>query len=370
MNNYSLKIFTDLDSCARHWEYLENAAPCHPFQSSIWCRTLVEAFGENCGQQLRICVLLGENDEPLLLAPLQMKRRGPLRVAVFLDNGLADLNCPLLAPDARIDDVGELLKLLLDSLHCDILEFSKIPPVLADGRANPFAALCKGKHSMAYHSVTLDEGWDTFLATRIKGRFRRKDRKAWNELSRKGAVAFEVAENGSRALEMTQKLIEFKQDWMHNKQVSGVIDTQAAHQFMSRLAEAGQAYLCALTVNGEILAAIWCQIRQERIYALVTSYDMNYAKCSPGRLVLHELIRTCFASGYRRFEMGIGDEDFKIRLADKSLELYRHSAAGSLLGIPCVAWFRIKDTVAHHPRLRALAKGLRKRYHAWSGGEG
>ncbi len=365
MNNCSLNIFEEMDSCARYWEYLENAAPCHPFQSYTWCRSLVDSFAGSIKCRLRICVLLEKDGAPLLLAPLCVTHRGLLRVAGFLDYGLADLNCPLLAPGARIPDSPTLFHSLLGALDCDVLELCKIPPVLADGRPNPFAGICKGRHGMSYHSATLDGTWEDFAARQFNGRTRRRDKHRRKKFEQAGSYGFEIAATPERAVEITKILLEMKLDWMKRKNLSGIVESQAAQDFYLRLAADGKAHVAALTLNGEILAANWSQVRGDRYYGILASYDLDSAQLSPGRLLLLELLRESIKAGYRRLELSIGDDDYKRRLTDRSMELYRHAAMATPQGLPYVALFRVKEYFSKKNRLRGLVKGTQRCFNSF-----
>ena len=47
------------------------------------------------------------------------------------------------------------------------------------------------------------------------------------------------------------------------------------------------------------------------IFSYISSYDIDYAKFSPGQIEIHEQLKWCCENGYTRFEMGWGDLPYK-----------------------------------------------------------
>lgn len=360
MKDYSLILYKDMHSCAEDWALLEKLAPCYPFQSYRWCCTLVDTLLQGIHHQICIFVVSDKNKKPLLLAPLYVKSVKGVRVAGFIDCGLADLNAPLLAPGAPAFEPQWILQMLRSSLAYDVLNFSKIPQYLADGRANPFSQMCKGKHGMMYSYVVLDQTWKEFRTRRLKRKTRQKINYLRNRLSRQGEVNIEVAQTPERAVEITQKLLDLKLVWLRQKQIASIIGSEAVQRFYLRLVLEGIAHVAALTLDGAVLAAYWGVIRQGRSYYLVTAYDMSASNFSPGRLLLMELLRICIEQGCDRFELSIGDYEYKKQLMDGQMSLYRHVFAGSLLGRPAVAKFWLKEVVMRNDRLRHWVVRLKR----------
>src|SRR5665647_1102374 len=89
----------------------------------------------------------------------------------------------------------------------------------------------------------------------------------------------------------------------------------------------------ALTVGGEIVAALWSIGTHGYYTSLLASHaGGDWARFSPGLLAFEQAFAWCFAQGFEVYDFGLGDETYKFRWCDRELHLGSVIRARSLLG--------------------------------------
>jgi CelD/BcsL family acetyltransferase involved in cellulose biosynthesis len=75
-------------------------------------------------------------------------------------------------------------------------------------------------------------------------------------------------------------------------------------------------------------------IRGDRFYSLMPAFDSDphWARFSPGRILLEDLIEWSIKNGFKAFDFGVGDEPYKDEYCEQVIPLYDHVAAGSTRG--------------------------------------
>jgi CelD/BcsL family acetyltransferase involved in cellulose biosynthesis len=107
-------------------------------------------------------------------------------------------------------------------------------------------------------------------------------------------------------------------------------------------------------------------------YHILASYDDGeVSRFGPGAAHLRELLQYAIRRGCKRFDFTIGDEPYKRDWCESEQQLFDHSAAVTLRGVPtaasALAWGHAKRAIKHSAplwgmvqRLRAAKAGLRK----------
>lgn len=183
-------------------------------------------------------------------------------------------------------------------------------------------------------------GFDEYIResqTRSFGLFRdnaRKTRRAEREL---GEVQFEFHTNEE---EIFRSLLEWKsQQYVQN----GLVDLFAAGwpaALLERLRkEQHPEFRCvvsALTI-GDRLAAVHLSLRcRETLHSWFPAYDPEFARYSPGMILLLEMARLGIEDGITRIDLGKGTENYKRKLGNASIPL----AEGSIINSSMIRAFR------------------------------
>jgi CelD/BcsL family acetyltransferase involved in cellulose biosynthesis len=102
-------------------------------------------------------------------------------------------------------------------------------------------------------------------------------------------------------------------------------------QYMRDAAGLGMLRLCYLRIQDTCVAAIAGIVHSNRFWILKTGYDERYAKCSPGILVMDEVIRYVFSKNLEAVEF-LGSDEGWIHLWTKHYHrLYTYKIYDSLL---------------------------------------
>jgi CelD/BcsL family acetyltransferase involved in cellulose biosynthesis len=182
-------------------------------------------------------------------------------------------------------------------------------------------------------------------------------------------LKFEIASDSNSALAMTERLLVEKARALALLGVPDPFADPAVRDYYQRqtmvLYPAGPTHVSALTLNGEPISLVWGLISNKRFYYIVTGYDPQHSKGSPGRMHLNELLRWAVENGLDYFDLGVGDQDYKAAWCEEHVALFATVKARSLRGIPVAVLLAAKTwakwRIKSSPRLWALAQRVRAR---------
>jgi hypothetical protein len=116
-----------------------------------------------------------------------------------------------------------------------------------------------------------------------------------------------------------------------------------------------------LRAGGALLAVNWSAEWQGRLYHWVPAYDPAHSAASPGRLLLHYLLKESHQRGHREFDMLIGDEGYKWFYATHSRIIRPLGRAPLRLTAERALKASVKRALAGHPQVLEAARKLKKR---------
>lgn len=289
----------------------------------------------------------------LMLLALGLEQRRGARVLTFLDGGVNDYNAPILFPAAaRLDAaaapaIWRALTSALPPFDAAILEKM---PAHVDGAVNPLFAMSSGASAPSGHVVALHGGWHDFVARRLhrpKDSMRKRRR-----LAEAGLVRFHIAQTQADVDRIFPVLV--KQKTRRYLELNGVdgFERPGYRRYFSeltaRLFPRGVVHLSALEVDGEILAAHWGLIANDRFYCLMLGHaDHPLARFSPGRLLVENLVAWSYAKGLKSFDLGVGDAEWKHFFGPSQLPLAHASIAGDALGWAYLEARKLRDRLTH-----------------------
>ena len=131
-------------------------------------------------------------------------------------------------------------------------------------------------------------------------------------------------------------------------------------ELFRRLRQRGVVVLSSLCAGERLVAAHLGGLADARLAWWVPAYDPVLAGYSPGRLMLHELLRESHARGHREFDFLIGDEAYKYHYAT-------HSRLIGPLGTPPLRdrllgtlTSKTKAALEGHPALMSAARTMKR----------
>jgi CelD/BcsL family acetyltransferase involved in cellulose biosynthesis len=299
----------------------------------------------------------------IALVPLISRARGGVRIVEFADLGVSDNNAPILAPDASCDAVGAhaISKALVGGLRAlpdrfDLLRLKKMPAYVG-GKPNPLVSLGRvGSCSVNGNLVLTGDDYGDYQAS-IK---RMQLPRCWRVFSRHAGARFEIATDADHALRLLDVMDVQQQERMSKLALKFVLNDDSHAKFYRDVVRQGvaegYAIVSALVCDDGIIATS-LGLRCGATYYLlrISNAGKPWSACSPGLLVTERTMAALHQQGVRRFDLSIGNHDYKRRFGAMPLPLTDVSVALSWRGLPYVLRDHAAQGLRRHPRLAALA---------------
>jgi hypothetical protein len=251
--------------------------------------------------------LIRDNDERRsrirFLMPFSIEKPGFSIGAPIIrawSNPFGPLGVPLLdAEDAAetIDNLYEALTAPSAGLpHVLVLpdirlkgKFAQLARAVAIGRNLPLTVTDTFSRPML---ESLQDG-QTYLRHAISAPHLRELRRQWNLLAKVGTVSYNVARQpGDIRVRMEEFLALEASGWKGKQRTAMVLDRYRAafaREAITNLAEADSVRIHTIDLDGTAIASMIVFMMAGEAYTWKTAYDEQYAKYSPGKLLLAEL---------------------------------------------------------------------------------
>lgn len=358
---------------AQRWHGRAGDAAATAFQSGRWLDAWYATIGRAVGEPILLAVSDPRSGELAAMLPLVRRTQGRLRLVEFADQGVSDLNAPVLGPAAPGDAAGaaSLWRAVRQALGpgADLVRFNKMPAEI-EGRINPLVLLPSARRSAwSGHVATLEGSWDAYLSG-LKGLFRRQLDRSWRAFLKHDGAAFRRVRDRAEAGMVLAALEGQQSARLRGQGLRYRLDEPPFAAFYQKLVAdglaEGSAILTTLTRRDEVVAAL-LGVARGRTYVMIRSSAgaPEWSSCSPGRLVIARTMEMLHAEGFRHFDFSIGDYAFKRRFGARSRPLFDLTDALSARGWPTLAYDRGKQLVRRHPMLHGAARRFLK---AVSGG--
>ncbi|APO56545.1 GNAT family N-acetyltransferase [Bradyrhizobium diazoefficiens] len=340
------------------------------FQHGYWLGAWYEAFHDLAPLIAVISDAMTGKD--IAAVPMISHIRRGIRVVEFADLGVSDNNAPILALDAALDAAAmdAIGKALVDALcalpdRFDLLRLRKMPAHVG-GKPNPLVSLGRiGSSSLNGNLVLTGDDYDGYQAS-IK---RMQMPRCWRVFSRHAGARFEIATDVARALELLDVMDAQQQARMRKLGSRFVLNDDMHARFYRDVARQGVAdgyvVISALMCDEGVVATTF-GVRHGATYFLlrISHAGDSWSSCSPGLLVTERTMAALHAEGVRRFDLSIGNQDYKRRFGAEKVALTDASVALSWRGAPYAWRDHAAQGLRRHPRLaavaaRAMGKGTR-----------
>ncbi|MBR0847610.1 GNAT family N-acetyltransferase [Bradyrhizobium diazoefficiens] len=338
-----------------------NAGHRTAFQHGYWLAAWYEAFDD--AAPLIAVISDAATGKDVALVPMVSRVKGGIRVVEFADLGVSDNNAPILAGDAVLDAaamqaIGNALVEGLRALpdRFDLLRLKKMPAQVG-GKPNPLVSLGRPGSCSVNGNVVLTG--DDYAAYRASIR-RMQLPRCWRVFSRFGDARFEIAADVARAREILdvmdvqqeERMRELGSPFVLNDDIHAGFYREVARQGVAE----GYAVVSALVCDKGIVAST-LGVRHGATYFLlrISHTGRTFANFSPGLLVTERTMAALHAQGVRRFDLSIGNQDYKRRFGAEPVPLTDVSVALSWRGLPYALRDHAAQGLRRHPKLAALA---------------
>lgn len=356
----SIDSFTQIRD---RWEALAaETGEALPFSLFGWAETCLKTSPI----PLHPYVIVGATAERVrFIAPLGRTGSVPgRRRLTFLASPASDYLKFLIDGDDRVF-VEALWDFLTRRRDWDWMELYPVPARDAQCYAEAFAG--RGARIVAEQIgvcpiLELRGGWETRVSRGILDSVRYE----WRRLSRLGQLSMWVAKDQGEVRQLLETLFA-----LHHRRWAGTrtpsrFGREASRSRFVALAEAwhqaGMLDLQGLCVDGRVIAAHMGAWTPSRYYYYLPVFDPEFAKHSPGRVLIWKLIEDASARGIEQFDFLRGAEGYKqgwgTARADPywRLRVWRSGWRGALRR----ALEPVEGLVRGSPRARRAAQALRR----------
>lgn len=349
------RSLSDLEALRPVWESI-SPSWATPMQSYDWVRICAEVFG--LGSDLEI-VVLGKGPH-VAIAP--MFRVGPhgTRLEMIGANQLYEVTDFVHSDRSDTAALARALAryrlpLRLERIPAD----SPMPTALYQAFRGTGLVLCRENVGCPW--ISLDQTWIDPEAKLPRHR-RQNLRRARRIAEGMGPVSFEILSPTPSEVEPALRVAYAVEaaGWKAQNRSALAVNSSLGEfyrRYAAVAAEQGILRLCFLRIGGQPAAMQIAVETAKRFWLLKIGYSQEFARCSPGTLLMTEAIRYAARSGLRTFEF-LGVDEPWIRAWNPlmhrclSVRAYPFSLRG--------AWAAARDVAAMSPREARALFGKRR----------
>ncbi|PPQ36641.1 hypothetical protein CCS01_04570 [Rhodopila globiformis] len=376
MDELRINVIDNLAQIEALWRRASRELAGYVFQCFDWLVVWNATVGIPEGITPALVQVSNTAGQTLMLIPLGIRRLHGCRVLGFLGGEESDYKAPLIdrafATSCCAAAFAELWAMILRRLPpVDIIWFSGMPATVA-GAPNPFVTL-RGAVSVgcAHAATPLPDNFESYRKAHKSALFRKAAR-----LYRNGAgnnpVRLERVADPTEMLGTLDLTLAWGRRRYGNDFMSASVERFYRQILRSRL-DAATPFVARLWIEDVVVATEVGMVQGNRFYGLLTAHESGpWARLSPGRLLMAEIVRWCIAEGIETFDLARGDEPYKKDFTDTEMSLHAYSHGPSRKG--CIVLFcyammtRIYRQALKNPRLRTHIVALKDRLLAVIGG--
>lgn len=367
----SVDIVHDVAAAETVWRSLEKPDQCTPYQRFDLLAAWQRHVGERAGL-LPFLVLARDNDNrPVGLLPLVLQTALGVRCATFMGGAHATFNMGLwereFAASTSSADLRALMTMLAARDEADVLVLRHQPTYWRDLQ-NPLVLL-PHEPSAVYCPVRTIErgaGEENLISPTLRRRLKRKER----HLLPFAGYRYTIASDDADIVRLLDWFFQVKPQRMAQQKLPNVFAEPGVEQFireacMTKLANTGHMIdIHALECDEEVIAIFAGVSDGQRFSMMFNTYTMSRkAKCSPGMILIRNIIDHFAGQNYRAFDFGIGSFEYKLLFCQDyepmfdtfiPLNLRGRLAAGAIAAVDGA-----KRMVKSNPALHRVALNLR-----------
>lgn len=368
----AVEIVHDLDQAEMIWRNLENPQQfATPYQRFDFLKHWQRQLGEHANFLPFIVIAYDAEHRPLLLLPLVLRHRLGVRIACFMGGKHTTFNMGLWERDFATRAVRADLDILLSGIgaraEVDVLALTQQPLRWRD-LPNPMALL--PKQPSANDCPLLKIAPNVEPAMLISNSFRRRLRSKERKLQTLSGYRFYTATTEVDIKRLLDWFFSVKPLRMAKQRQPNVFADLRVEDFirgacLTQLADGSRVIdIHALECDEEVIAIFAGVADGHRFSMMFNTYTMSdHSHCSPGLILMRNIVDYYAGHGYSALDLGIGSDDYK-KLFCKSdepifdsfipLSLRGKAAASTMSGLN-----RAKHLVKHNQSLFRLAQRLR-----------
>lgn len=276
-----------------------------------------------------------DSDKLLILFFFEIKKFFNLKVLTWLFTEEINYTSPIIIDYSIIDKhrLKKTMNKVYKYFNLDLVFLDKNPEYI-DNFNNPIIN-SEAKFSEKISIINMKNLlWPEYFENILNNKTKQTDRRKEKKLKKLGNIEILITTENNEKKEIMNATLKDKISFLNQKKLK----TENFRTFYSNLfkkIQFNKKYVCsALKIDGQIIATIIGRINNNSYYYLIPSYlNGDYQKLSPGRILLKEQIKWCFANELEIFDFGPGYFDYKESWSNAHLNYFKIIEAVSFLGI-------------------------------------
>jgi len=349
MGQFYIKCFDSFtDDLKILWESFEDKSVLYVYQTFTWCKHWYDTVGIPNNYLLHILIISDDEGNNLMLLPFVRKKNITWRIE-WIGSFQFDYNSPLCSKNHLLSE-GEFNSLWVEMVH----HFKKMnisychlknQPEFIESLDNPFFLYLDSYHLHKSNCIDFKIEADYFSKLSLKKILAdsKRQKKRLNEI---GDLSIIFAENHESYKNRVSTMIEQKVNQYSVLKTKNLLATNSVKSFYLDAYDnkIQQIQLSCLKLGGKIIATHWGAIFRNRFYYLMPSFDREeFAKFSPGKILLEELIHISIDNKLDFFDFTIGGENYKKDWCNSGISLSNSAIPITLIGCIITSYIRFKS---------------------------
>jgi CelD/BcsL family acetyltransferase involved in cellulose biosynthesis len=339
-------------------ELLHASHQANPFLSYEWFETTWKHFA----LAAELCVIVGwRGKEAVAIAPLVIGRREGFRCLGFPGPNLADYEEFLLSPSTDESVVTAIAEAATRNAVWDVWHMARIP---ADSALSSALEGQLQASSAGAPYLTLDGDWNQFWST-LKKAFRTDSLRAARKLEADiGRIEFRAIADEDEFARMFPLLVaqhRTRRNSLDRSMFNSSVFVSYYRDLARELRAVGHLSFTAMCAGSDVVALHYGLRYRNRFVYWLPTFDARFARYSVGRLLLLHLIERSYSDGIREFDLGYGEEPYKLLLKPVTRPMFSLMARGAgARGRLAGLWFtRVRPSLQNSAEFRRVRIAIR-----------
>ncbi|MCT4655870.1 MAG: GNAT family N-acetyltransferase [Cohaesibacter sp.] len=309
----------------------------------------------------------------VLVLPMLRRRKGVLRILEFANLGFVDYASSIYDPTRlhfllQQKDLPKRIAALLPAYDLLWIKHIQTPDLILShlfGKAERLEA------GFSSHRTCFNGSFEDWQQKNMSKKRRGNLRRARKALGEQGSVSTRLLECEEEIETAFKALQAFRHQRFSNQAQNEWIQDPEVCAVYIELAKSGLKDGTARTYQlmvGEDIAAVGFGLchRNDFVYLLPGADYENYARFSPGLVLLEDMIKSLINDGFCGFDFSIGDEAYKTKFGTRANAIHTLAKAETWLGQCAMAAARLmKNRTDNMSKRELLALALPPKKKAW-----
>lgn len=349
MSQFKIKCFNAFtDDLKILWESFEDKSVLYVFQTFTWCKHWFDTVGIPNNYFLHVLIISDNEGHNLMLLPFVRKKNIIWKIE-WIGGFQFDYNSPICSKNhfwSEVEFNSLWVKLVhhfkkMNISYCHL----KNQPEFIESLGNPFFSYLDSYQMHKSNFIDFKIEADYFSKPSLKKILAdsKRQKKRLNEIDNVSIIFSEKSDcyKNQVAIMIEQKKVQYLELKSKNLLASKSVKSFYLDAFDNKIQ---QIHMSCLKLGDKIIATHWGAIFRNRFYYLMPSFDRGeFAKFSPGKILLEELIHLSIENKIDFFDFTIGGENYKKDWCNSGISLSNSAIPITLFGCIVTNYIRLKS---------------------------